>query len=343
MVDRQSPTRRPTINDVATAAGVSRGTVSRVLNGGRWVSPDATHAVEAAIRKTGYRVNPHARSLATARTGSVAFLLNETTDRLFSDPNFSVLLTAASQAVAKRDLTLVLILAGSDEERRRARDFLLGGHVDGVLVVSWHRNSDRSLLLDLTRANIPVIACGIPLELENKIAWVAADDYEGAREMTRHLIDRGRHHLATITGPEDQPGGIQRLRAFRDELGDAFDPALVASGDYSFASGREGMATLFDAGRPIDGVFAANDAMAAGAIAEIQGRGLRVPHDIAVGGFDDSPIARSCSPSITTMHQPFDQITSEMVRLLVGAIDGERRSTVLIHTDLIERESTGTP
>ncbi len=339
MVDKQTTNRRPTINDVATAAGVSRGTVSRVLNGGHWVSPDATQAVEAAIRKTGFRANPHARSLATSRTGSVAFLLNETTDRLFSDPNFSVLLTAASQAVAKQDLALVLILAGTTEERRRARDFLLGGHVDGVLVVSWHRNSDRSLLTALTAAHIPVIACGIPLEMENKIGWVAADDYEGAREMTRYLVGRGHTRLATITGPEDQPGGIQRLTAFRDELGDDFDTDLVANGDYSLDSGTRAMAQLLDGGRPFDAVFAANDMMAAGAISEAQARGLRVPEDIAIAGFDDSPIAQTCSPSITTMHQPFDHITTEMVRLLVGAIEGGRRSTVLIQTDLIQRES----
>lgn len=339
MVDRQASNRRPTINDVAVAAGVSRGTVSRVLNGGHWVSPDAAQSVEAAIRKTGYRVNPHARSLATARTGSVAFLLNETTDRLFSDPNFSVLLTAASQAVARRNLTLVLILAGTDEERRRARDYLLGGHVDGVLVVSWHRNADRSLLTDLTRANIPVIACGIPLEMENAIGWVAADDYQGARQMTRYLADRGHTHIATITGPEDQPGGIQRFNAFRDELGDAFEPDLVAVGDYSAGSGSRAMAELLAAGNPFDAVFAANDAMAAGAIAEAQAHGLRIPEDIAIAGFDDSPIATTTTPTITTMHQPFDHITAEMVRLLVGAIDGERRSTVLIQTDLIERES----
>lgn len=339
MADRQASRRRPTINDVAVAAGVSRGTVSRVLNGGHWVSPDAAQAVEAAIRKTGYRVNPHARSLATARTGSVAFLLTETTDRLFSDPNFSVLLTAASQAVAQRDLTLVLILAGTDEERRRARDYLLGGHVDGVLVVSWHRGSDHSLLADLIHAGIPVIACGIPLEMENKIGWAAADDYQGARQMTRYLVERGHRHIATIAGPEDQPGGIQRLNAFRDELGDTFEPDLVVRGDYSRDSGIQAMATLIDAGFPFDAVFAANDAMAAGAITEAQARGLSVPRDVAIAGFDDSPIAVTSTPTITTMHQPFDQITSEMVRLLIGAIDGERRSTVLIETDLIQRES----
>ena len=114
-MSEHTPKRRPTIEDVARESGVSRGTVSRVLNGGHWVSPTARDAVERAIKKTGYRINPHARNLATARANSIAFLLTESQDRLFEDPNFSTLMRGAADALAARDLPLVLLMAGSDD------------------------------------------------------------------------------------------------------------------------------------------------------------------------------------------------------------------------------------
>ena len=134
----RSQHRKRTINDVALEAGVSRGTVSRVLNGGHWVSPAALEAVNKAIRKTGYRVNPHARSLVTRRANSVAFLLTESHERLFDDPNFSILIRGAAHELAERDIPLVLIMAGSEAEQWRATEFITGGYVDGVLLVSSH-------------------------------------------------------------------------------------------------------------------------------------------------------------------------------------------------------------
>ena len=330
--------RRPTIDDVAAAAGVSRGTVSRVLNGGHWVSPDSLTAVNTAIKKTGYRVNPHARSLATSRANSVAFLLTESHDRLFEDPNFAVLMRGASKALSAHDISLVLIMAGDEDEQRRATEFITAGHVDGVLLVSSH-SSRGGLISEIIAAGVPAIACGVPLGFEKKMGYVAADDYDGAREMVRYLGGLGRSRIATIAGPEDTSGGMRRFDAYADERGDAFDESYVARGDYSRASGALAMTTLLDRHPDLDAVFAANDMMAAGAIDVLLARGRRVPEDVAVGGFDDAPVATASTPALTTMHQPFERISEEMVRLLLRVIDGERPAAIVLPTDLVVRES----
>ena len=121
--------RRPTIIDVATAAGVSRGTVSRVINGGRWVSPAAQKAVEQAIRTTGYRANRHARSLVTGKSNSVAFLLTEPANLLFTDPTFSLLLRGAAEALAERQMTLILLVAGTPTERENVAAYVAASRV----------------------------------------------------------------------------------------------------------------------------------------------------------------------------------------------------------------------
>lgn len=330
--------RRPTIDDVATEAGVSRGTVSRVLNGGRWVSDDAEAAVQAAIKKTGYRINPHARSLVTSRTRSVAFLLTEPQELLFEDPNFSTLMRSASTALAEVDYSLVLIMASTKDEQRRALDFVSGGHVDGVLLVSTHI-SNQGLLAGIHASRIPAVACGAPLGFEKKMSWVAADDLDGSQRLVRYLMESGRRRIATITGPLDTPGGRQRLAGFSSELGDLLDEQLIINGDYSAASGAAAMTTLLDSGVELDAVFAANDRMAAGAVDVLIRRGVQVPEDVAVAGFDDSPLAGRCSPPLTTMRQPFGRISAEMVRLLLAEIDGDGPATVIVPTELVLRES----
>ncbi len=331
--------KRPTIRDVALVAGVSRGTVSRVLTGAKWVSPASRAAVEAAIKKTRYRVNPHARNLATSRSNSVAFLLTESQQLLFEDPNFSMLVRGTAQALAAKDISLVLIIAGSPAEQARATDYITAGHVDGVLL-AFSSHYGNTLIESLLTAGIPMVACGQPLGFEGRLGCVSADDVAGARKMVEYLQKKGRKKIAIIAGPEDTPGGVGRLAGYRAALGAAFDPGMVVHGDYSRASGVNGMTALLAAHPELDAVFAANDVMAAGAISVLQASGRRVPEDVAVGGFDDSAIASSTTPTLTTMRQPFDRISSEMVRMLLESIGGEQPATITLPTKLIEREST---
>lgn len=329
--------RKPTIRDVAAAAGVSRGTVSRVINGGHWVSPDAREAVEEAIRRTGYTANHAARSLATGRSNSLAFLLTEPQHLLFDDPTFALLLRGAAEALSQRSMTLVLLVAGTPAERASVAHFVSAGHVDGVLLISSHESDP--ILEELLATGVPTVCCGIPLGHQAEVATVSVDEVTSARTMTRYLIDRGHRRIAMIAGPHDTPGGRFRLVGFRDELGDAFDSALVEEGDYGFDSGVAAMTRLLERTRDIDAVFAASDLMAAGAITALRKAGLRVPEDVAVAGFDDSGLAATHEPPLTTMRQPWDRISDEMVSLLLGVIDGRPAEAITLPTTLVVRES----
>jgi DNA-binding LacI/PurR family transcriptional regulator len=337
-VDQTTAVRRkPTIRDVAAVAGVSRGTVSRVINGGHWVSPDARAAVEEAIRRTGYTANHAARSLATGRAGSLAFLLTEPQHLLFDDPTFALLLRGAAEALAQRSMTMVLLVAGTPAERASVAHFVGAGHVDGVLLISSHEADP--LVDELLEAGVPTVCCGIPLGHEAQVPTVSVDEVGSAREMTRYLRGRGHRRIAMIAGPHDTPGGRFRLVGFEQEMGADFDPALVEEGDYSQESGAAAMARLLERTRDIDAVFAASDLMAAGAVATLRKAGLRVPDDIALAGFDDSGLAATHEPALTTMRQPWDRISEGMVSLLLDAIAGIRPEPIMLPTTLIVRDS----
>jgi DNA-binding LacI/PurR family transcriptional regulator len=324
------------MDDVAAVAGVSRGTVSRVLNGGHNVSKPALDAVQRAIRKTGYVVNQHARSLVTQRSHSVAFVLSEPQERLFEDPNFHVLLRGCTQSLAEHDITLVMTIAGTQDERRRVSRFVTSGHVDGALLVSTHMGS--RLIEDLGGRGVPVVACGRPLGHERDLAYVAADDRDGARQMVQYLQAQGRRSIGMITGPLDTPGGVDRLAGFHDVLGSVPD-RLVVTGDYVRDRGEAAMERLLAQAPDLDAVFVASDLMAAGALTALRRAGRRVPDDVAVGGFDDSSIATTVSPALTTIRQPLTRISAEMVRLLLALIAGDRPATVILPTELVVRDS----
>jgi DNA-binding LacI/PurR family transcriptional regulator len=324
------------MDDVALAAGVSRGTVSRALNGGRNVSGSALTAIDKAVRRTGYVVNPHARSLATQRSMSVAFVLSEPQDRLFEDPNFHLLLHGCTQALADNDITVLLTLAGTTQERKRISRFVTAGHVDGVLLVS--SRTGNPLVDELRDQDLPVVACGRPLGHERDLSYVAADDRDGARQMVTYLRSRGYRRIGMIAGPPDTSGGLDRLAGYRDVLAPA-DDSLVVTGDYTQASGATAMTRLLARTPDVDAVFVASDLMAAGALAALRHAGLRVPEDVAVAGFDDSRIAAACHPPLTTIRQPWARISTEMARLLLRLIDGDENAAVILPTELVIRES----
>jgi DNA-binding LacI/PurR family transcriptional regulator len=345
------------MDDVAAVAGVSRGTISRALNGGRNVSAPAMEAIRKAIQQTGYVVNQHARSLVTQRSQSVAFILSEPQGLLFEDPNFNVLLAGCTQALAAHDITLVLAIAGSKEERKRVSRFVTSGHVDGALLVSAH--SGNPIMDELNARGVPAVACGVPLGHERDLAYVAADDRDGARQMVQYLRDRGRRRIATITGPLDTPGGVQRLAGYRDVVGassgaganrgagaeaadlatDAGDQLVATADRYTRAAGEAAMARLLETAPDLDAVFVASDLMAAGALAALRRAGRRVPDDVAVGGFDDSAVATTVEPALTTIRQPLPRISREMVRLLLDLIDGQPPAAVILPTELVMRDS----
>jgi len=335
---RRRQSRPPTIDDVAAASGVSRGTVSRVLNGGHYVSPKAQEAVRRAMQRTGYVVNNNARSLATRRSNYVAFVVSEPQELLFEDPNFGVLMRACTRALSENDIGMVLMVAGDHKERERVSRYARGGYVDGLLLISAHTGDE--MLQDFDRAELPRVCCGRPLGHEGAIPYVAADDRGGARMMTQHLLDAGRRRVATITGPLDTPGGADRLAGYRDVLGEAATPDLVVSSPgFTYAGGEQAMAELLRQAPDLDAVFVAADLMAAGALATLRRAGRSVPGDVAVGGFDDSPVAMTTEPALTTIRQPLARVGREMVQQLLRQFDGEDVEPLVLPTELVLRHS----
>ena len=340
MAEPERTAPRPTIADVAREAGVSGATVSRVINGAKWVSEETKAAVEAAISKTGFSANQRARSLATGRSNSIVFLLTEPQSRLFEDPTFSILLDEIGKELDRHDLALVLMLANSAREKERALRYLQEGHADGALLVSTHQ--DDELLRKLAKARIPTVACGLPIGHEREISSVSVDEAGGARMMTHYLRSQGCEEICFVAGPPDSPGGQLRLAGYREAMGSSFDPTLVLRGDYSRESGRDCATACLASGARPDCFFAASDLMAAGVIEAVEAAGLRVPEDIGVAGFDDGPIASSLAPPLTTVHQPFGDISVEMVEQIRGLISGGRKKTSVFEPNLVVRESTRT-
>lgn len=331
---------RPTLEVVAARAGVSRATASRVLRGASNVSAAAREAVMRAADDVSYTVNRAARSLVTRRSDSIAFLVAETQERTFHDPYFLSLLRGAQAEAATAGVQMVFVIAATGSEVDQFERFAAGGHVDGVLLVSMH--GDDSLAEDLERLGVPTVINGRPFD-STELFSVDADNVGGAREATELLVARGCRTIATITGPRDMNAGQDRLRGFCEALEQAalhIAPERVVEGDFSVAGGRAAMEALLATGSEMDGLFVASDLMALGAMRLLSERGVRVPQDLAVVGFDDVREAHLVDPPLTTVRQPVDDIGRTLTRVLLDRLDGEQPATrTVLPTDLVRRGS----
>jgi len=334
--------RSVTLDEVARVAGVSRATVSRVVNGSPKVGPEIKRQVDRAIDRLGYVPNQAARSLVTRRSDSIGVVIPEPPGMLFGDPFFPRLLRGVSSELSARNLQLVLLMPQSSLEESRAQRYLTAGHVDGALLVSLHGN-DR-LPDALAARGVPVVVGGRPPS-GAAVSYVDVDNVGGARAAVAHLIAGGRRSIATIAGPPDMAVGTDRLEGYRQALAAAGrdrDPSLEVAADFTQQGGADAMSRILD-GRPdVDGVFVASDLMAAGAIQVLRAAGRRVPDDVAVVGFDDSSIAAASEPPLTSVRQPIEEMGREMVRLLLeqASRPGSVPRKVILATELIERASS---
>jgi DNA-binding LacI/PurR family transcriptional regulator len=337
----------PTLEQVAALAGVSRATVSRVVNGSPKVSPVVRAQVERAVAKLGYVPNRAARSLVTRRADSVALVASEPHARFFSEPFFAGMVRGVSAALAETGVQLLLLIAQGLPDRQRLQRYVVGGHVDGVLLASLH--GDDPLPGALERAGVPAVLVGRPagrgVDRGAPASYVDADNRGGAGKAVDHLVRRGRRRIATITGPLDMGVGLDRLEGYRDGLaaaGLAVDEDLVETGDFTEEGGAAAMARLLARpGPPVDAVFAASDLMAAGALRALRVAGRRVPEDVAVVGFEDSAVARYAQPPLTTVRQPIEEMGRQATRMLLAKIAGETGGMHLIlDVDLVERASS---
>jgi DNA-binding LacI/PurR family transcriptional regulator len=332
----------PTLEQVAALAGVSRATVSRVVNGSPKVSPAVRAQVERAVAKLGYVPNRAARSLVTRRADSVALVVSEPHARFFSEPFFAGMVRGVSAALAETRVQLLLLIAQDLPDRGWMERYVVGGHVDGVLLASLH--GDDPLPGTLERAGVPAVLIGRPVDQAAPGSYVDADNRGGAGKAVGHLARRGRRRIATITGSLDMGVGQDRLEGYRDGLaaaGLAGAGDLVETGDFTEEGGAAAMSRLLERpGGPVDAVFAASDLMAAGALRALRAAGRRVPEDVAVVGFEDSAVARYAQPPLTTVRQPIEEMGRQATRLLLAQVAGEAGGMHLIlDTELVVRAS----
>ncbi|MEY2243206.1 LacI family DNA-binding transcriptional regulator [Streptomyces sp. BF23-18] len=313
---------RPTLEAVAARAGVSRATVSRVVNGGDGVREPLVERVRRAVEELGYVPNQAARSLVTRRHDAVAVVIAEPETRVFADPFFALQLRGISKELTANDSQLVLLLTEGRDDHARVARYLAGGHVDGALVFSLHLDDPLPGLIH--GAGVPTVFGGRPGwgDGVREAVYVDCDNRGGARQAVRHLLGLGRTRIAHITGALDQTSAVDRLDGFRDVMTGA-DPALVAQGDFTPAGGERAMRELLERRPDLDAVFVANDLSALGVLRVLREHGRRVPDDVAVIGFDDMlPIAEQTDPPLTTVRQDIEEMGRLMARLLIRGLEG---------------------
>ena len=328
-----------TMNDVARVAEVSIATVSHVINGTRYVSPERVERVHAAMRELDYTPDGTARSLRLGRTETLGLVVPDN-----GNPFFAELARGIEEAAFAAGYTT--FLANSDERPERESQYirtLLSKRVDGLIVVP-SRADDGTLAELLGKADVPVVL----VDREAAVGTadlVVHDNRRGGYDVARYLLDLGHTRLACVAGPPDLTPAVERLAGFRDALRDAgvaLGDDAVAHGDFHFPGGREAAARLLERGASFTALFAANDLMAAGAIRELGDRGIAVPRDISVVGFDDAPLAEMIVPTLTTVRQPLEEMAEAAVSLLLGRLAKDGTATPvrrILPTRLVVRES----
>jgi len=330
-----------TLEEVARRAGVSRATASRVLRGASNVSPEAIAAVERAATEINYTPNLAARSLVTGRTDSVAFLVNETEERLFTEPFFLAMLRSCQAAVTARGLQLNFAIASTAEQRDRFLAYARGGHVDGVLLLSVHGDDDLQVRLE--ESGVPTVLSGRPYS-DRPLFCVAADNVAGGRLAVEHLLATGRRRIGTVTGSLDLCAGQDRLAGYRaalEDAGVAIDDDLIEPGGFNTTEGYDSACRLLARRPDVDAIVTGSDLAAVGAIRAVEQSGRRVPEDVAVVGFDDMREAAEHDPPLTTIRQPMSDLGATMANLLLSRLDGQEDSVrgVVLPVELVVRAS----
>lgn len=345
----------PTLEQVAAEAGVSRSTASRAINGGSKVSPSAQKAVDAAIARLRYVPNRAARSLVTKRTDSIGLIIPEPDERVLSDPFFASVIRGLNLALKETDIQLVLLIANPGEPVSRVARYLYRGHLDGAIVVSHHEGDDFEEMILNSRT--PCVFVGRPFSAARGLKYVDLNNVAGAVMATEHLIARGARNIAHIAGPSDMAAGADRRRGWSTALEQAgLAAGPVFSGEFTTTTGRTAMEWILDTDPSIDAVFAGSDLIAIGALQVLAERGIRVPQDIAIVGYDNLGVSENSSPPLTTVVNPVNEMTrwaaSELLYGLGHITEGERskgldaqgvirtENSIILPPVLVERASS---
>jgi LacI family transcriptional regulator len=330
------------LEDIAKLAGVSRSTVSRVVNSSPNVDAATRKRVEKIIETTGYHPNLAARSLVSQRTNIIGLVIPKTTESFFTDPYFPQLTQGVAFACNDHHLTLALFLVGNEEDEEEITPRITRrGMLDGILVQSSEK-MDR-LFKRLLSSSMPYLALGRPQE-EEAVNYIDVDNVRGAKQATNHLLGLGYQRIGMIAGSSDSSAAIDRTEGFRQAMSKAhrkIDPGFIAEGDFSEISGYEAMKKILPS-KP-DAIFSHSDIMALGAMRAVQEVGLKVPEDIAFVGYDDLPLASVSSTKLTTIRQPITHFGIKAVEMLIDMIENGTKVTnrMILGTELVIRDTCG--
>ncbi|MFL6030972.1 MAG: LacI family DNA-binding transcriptional regulator [Gaiellaceae bacterium] len=332
---------RLTIRQIADLAGVSLATVSRVMNGRSDVSPETRDSVTRVIRENGYTANRSARGLSAGRSGLVGVLVP-----LVYPAYFSGMLAGAAEALAELDLQIVLSPTGGEHDREVSVLDRLHGVTDGsLMILPEESNAELTRLLD---SGYRFVVLDPLMPLDDRIPSVSAAHTSGADQAMQHLLELGHRRIGQITGPRHWVATEDRRRGYYAALGAAGilpEPALEVESIPEIVPGREAAERLLSLPEPPTAIFAFNDNIAIGAIQAARARGLRVPEDLSVVGFDDVEHATIVTPALTTVRQPLAEMGRTAVSLLNRLLERQRFETLHVElaTRLVVRDSTGPP
>jgi LacI family transcriptional regulator len=320
---------------------VSIATVSRVLNGRGDVSDETRDLVSRVVRENGYSANRNARGLSAGRTGLVGVLVP-----LVYPAYFSAIMAGAAEALSERDLQIVLSPTGHQHDREVSVLDRLHGVTDGALIILPEESSEE--LERLLDGGYRFVVLDPLMPLDERIPSVSAAHTSGADQAMRHLLELGHRRIAQITGPRGWLATEDRRRGYRAALATAgilADPELEVEAQPEIEDGRTAAGHLLDLPEPPTAIFAFNDNIAIGTLQAARARGLRVPEDLSVVGFDDVEHATIVTPALTTVRQPLAEMGRTGVSLLNRLLEKQRFETLHVElaTRLVVRDSTAPP
>ncbi|MBT1172626.1 LacI family DNA-binding transcriptional regulator [Bifidobacterium sp. MA2] len=333
--------KKVTIRDVAQRAGVSYGTVSRYLNGNDHVSQDASDRIAAAIDELKYTPNRAARSLAQQRTSTVALIIQVESNETIVQSSVSEAMAGANQTLGDAGYQMVTLIANTEDSTRRIAQLVRSDFADGYLLFSL--SNDDSLANTFLGVDRPVVRSEISDRGDLPYPAVDFANADGQRNVTRYLLNKGRDALVYVCGPGYSPSSVNRLEGFKQAMGERFDERQVYyADDWEITSGEMAAVEFQPMLDHINGFVCANDNIAVGVINQLTRFGYRVPEDIAVTGFDDSPLAIMANPKLTTVRQDSISHGRVMAELLLAMMRGEQvedHYVRLLPTSIVERES----
>lgn len=331
-----------TLEEIGRLAGVSRSTVSRVINNQESVRPEVRDRVRRVIQETGYRPHAAARSLAAQRTNVLGLVIPRSIQAFFADPYYPRLIQGIAHGCNVHRLTLSLFMFYSAEEEEDLYPRVLSrGLIDGLIIASSVQ--DDPLIALLLESQMPFVLVGRPLSTA-PINYVDVDNVSGVQNAVRHLVRLGRRRIGHIMGPQNSAVGRDRRQGYINALverGLSVDESLIVSGDFTEAGGFEGARQLLAAG--VDAIVAVSDKTAYGALRALREEGASVPEDVAVVGFDDLDASSLTEPPLTTVRQPVHGTGVVAVETLLDVMEnpGGPARQIILPTQLIVRDSCG--